>query len=318
VIRIPRKTKIVINVMLFCIFGIFSLVMALSVFKPKSIDSFGDSVATAYFSYHKSRVDEAFDDFEEGSLEGITRLLISLEDIQNGDRIYNLKRKLFLKLTVELHEREMFQELYSWCEIWLELNERDVTAMAYFYEAMRHLPGKEDEGLRNLTREISRFPNNESLKNFHRKAALETFGISSAIILDNRWKVYWDEGDGYTEKNSLSNMSLSLFDSLGETYLGLSLILPGNANRIRVDLPPNSKLTISNVELKYDHEMVSIPIAEITTNMMEETKESIRSVGEKDPFFYFNVQKAILKNVDLNKAFVSFKLTEDIGSWIKE
>ena len=102
-------------------------------------------------------------------------------EIQNRDRVYLMKRKLLETLAAQLHSTEQYRELLHWAEVWRELDERDVTAMAYWYEALRHTPDRREEGTRGLKEAWQRFPSNEALTRFLTAATLVESGNSSAV-----------------------------------------------------------------------------------------------------------------------------------------
>ena len=90
------------------------------------------------------------------------------------DRAYPLKRALLLRLCLALEQQENYGALRKWSLSWLSLSDRDLDARAFWYEAIRHSPGEEDEGLRGLITNQHAFPENNYLSQFLIKAYRET------------------------------------------------------------------------------------------------------------------------------------------------
>jgi hypothetical protein len=66
-------------------------------------------------------------------------------------------------LAKSLLNNNLFDELLYWSKIWLETDERDVTAMAYYYVALQHQPGKKVEALHKIQELRIRFPDHRLL-----------------------------------------------------------------------------------------------------------------------------------------------------------
>ena len=85
------------------------------------------------------------------------------------------------------------------------MDERDVTAMAYWYEALRHTPDRREEGTRGLEEAWQRFPSNEALTRFLTAVTLAESGDSSDVAemmsrhrqelidaMSEGWRVTWN------------------------------------------------------------------------------------------------------------------------------
>jgi hypothetical protein len=116
-----------------------------------------------------------------------------------------MKRKLLDTLAAKLHSTEQYEELLHWAGVWRELDERDVTAMAYWYEALRQTSDRREEGMRGLERAWQHFPSNEALTRFLTAATLVESGDASAVAemrsrhqrelmdaMSKGWRVTWN------------------------------------------------------------------------------------------------------------------------------
>ena len=135
----------------------------------KKIDLIGLEITKTYIKHQKEKQVDALNSLARGDARAVVILLEDWKMIQKVDRAFVLKRELFLVLSEYLYGAGKFEELNDWAEIWIDLDDRDITARAYYYESLRHLNGRTEEGVRGLTVEYSRFPKNEALKKFNSK-----------------------------------------------------------------------------------------------------------------------------------------------------
>lgn len=139
-----------------------------------------------------------------GLPDAISTLLNSSpwRDIRISDRGYQLKRTLLEQLCEHYLTRRKYEELTSCAEQWLSVNERDMDAKAFWYEGLRHLPGRQHEGFKGLLENHRRFPGHyfsglflsrayEDRGNSGRAAELlfETARATAKTQLE--WRIYW-------------------------------------------------------------------------------------------------------------------------------
>jgi hypothetical protein len=90
--------------------------------------------------------------------------------------VYRLKWKLLLALSEELHQQKRYDELLKWSSEWRALDDRDIDAIAFYYEALYRSKDKQSEGFNGLKTEWHRFPESSTLAGFY-SLALKERGI---------------------------------------------------------------------------------------------------------------------------------------------
>ena len=148
---------------------IFSSLFLLWAYQEEIVDEVGYWMISSYKSQFNSEWKLTMRQLKAGETKAAIELLEKKKwaEIRNRDRVYPMKRKLLETLAAQLHSTEQYGELLHWAGLWRQLDERDVTAMAYWYEALRHTPDRREEGLLGLERNWERFPSNDALARFH-------------------------------------------------------------------------------------------------------------------------------------------------------
>ena len=148
--RLSRKTKIGWNIA-FLLSAVFFLVVLYGFSYQKSfVDEIGISLTRTYIDYHGNQRNDALKALRRGNLEAVIDLLEDWETLRKGDRAYPFKRKLLLQLAEELNARERYDELNYWTTVWVGLDDRDITARAYYLQALRHNSERYREALDGL------------------------------------------------------------------------------------------------------------------------------------------------------------------------
>ena len=152
VLQSKKKMKVIGNFVFFIFALIFSSLFLLWAYQEEMVDEVGTWAISSYKNQYDSEWKETLRDLRAGQTQPAIALLEGKKwgEIQNRDRAYLMKRKLLETLAAQLHSTEQYRELLHWAEVWRELDERDVTAMAYWYEALRHTPDRREEGTRGL------------------------------------------------------------------------------------------------------------------------------------------------------------------------
>ncbi len=168
--RLSRKTKIGWNTA-FLLSAVFFLVVLYGFSYQKSfVDEIGNYLTRTYVDYHGNQRNDALKALGQGNLDAVMDLIVDWETFRKGDRAYPFKRRLLLGLAKELDARERYDELIYWSTAWVGLDDRDITARAYYLQALRHDPKRYREALDGLAREHQRFPLNKALSRFYADA----------------------------------------------------------------------------------------------------------------------------------------------------
>ncbi len=83
------------------------------------------------------------------------------------DKPYHLKREVLKSLCRVFHGNRDYKQLLHWVTVWRDLDERDVDAMAFWYEALRHTTDRRIIGVNGLFEGQQRFPGNVLFQKFY-------------------------------------------------------------------------------------------------------------------------------------------------------
>ena len=83
------------------------------------------------------------------------------------DRPYYLKREVLRSLCRVFHATKDYKQLLHWVTVWRDLDERDVDAMAFWYEALRHTTDRRKIGINGLFEGQKQFPGNVLFQKFY-------------------------------------------------------------------------------------------------------------------------------------------------------
>ena len=165
-IRISKSTKITWNAVCL-ISSLVSGAWLYAVFFERGlVDSLGTSIISQYSSHHNDKLETAIEALHEGDLKIAATTLEGWGEIRKGDRVYPMKRELLLQY-LQILEASEHPDMGHWATLWLQLDDRDVTARAYYFEALRRDPERQAEGRAGLIREFAKFPGNQTLAEFH-------------------------------------------------------------------------------------------------------------------------------------------------------
>ncbi len=148
------------------------------------INPLGDLWLNAYLEPHSIQFKRLIEQVDNGQTEqAINQLQSEWKDIQKRDRIYNFKSRLLFALAKELLRQRRYSELLHWSSEWVRLDERNIDAIAFWYEAIRNFPGREKEGLEGLIKSQRDFPESTLLSGFLIHAYRETGNTGAAESL---------------------------------------------------------------------------------------------------------------------------------------
>ena len=140
-------------------------------------NDWGDQWSSSYYQKHVTKFRELIKPLRKGETDSaILQLENDWNDLEKRDRAYRLKWKLLLALSEELHRQKRYDELLKWSSEWRAQDDRDIDAIAFYYEALYRSKDKESEGFSGLKTEWHRFPESSTLAGFY-STALKERGI---------------------------------------------------------------------------------------------------------------------------------------------
>ena len=133
------------------------------------IDELGKAWVNAYQESYSSEVPEALVKLQLGQTDHAINLLEQSDwsSVRLGDRGYRFKRQILSNLCRTLYNNKDYHRLLYWATAWQLLDERDVDAIAYNYEALRQTDGRRKEGREGLLDNFKKFPENGHLQRFY-------------------------------------------------------------------------------------------------------------------------------------------------------
>ena len=140
-------------------------------------NDWGDQWSSAYYQKHATKFRELIKELRKGETDSaILQLENDWNDLEKRDRVYPLKWRLLLALSEELHRQKRYDELLKWSSDWRAQDDRDIDAIAFYYEALYRSKDKQSEGFNGLKAEWHRFPESFTLAGFY-SMALKEHGI---------------------------------------------------------------------------------------------------------------------------------------------
>ena len=179
------RLRFVGNCVLIGLALLVSMTFMLFQYQESTVNQIGSWIVSAYKHPYKADQSQAEVWLHEGKIDSVISLLNEddWKRIQFGDRFYRVKTEMLLKLCERLEMVERYEDLHYWAGVWRKLDGRDVTGRAYWFESMRHMKGREEEGRLGLENAWQRFPGNTSLAKFHAKALVESGDRSGALLV---------------------------------------------------------------------------------------------------------------------------------------
>ena len=133
------------------------------------INDLGQAWVNVYQESYSDEAREALVKLQLGQADYAIGLLAQPDwsSVRLGDRGYRFKRQILSNLCRTLYSTKDYQRLLDWATVWRLLDERDVNAIAYNYEALRHTDGRRKEGREGLLEYFKKFPANWHLQRFY-------------------------------------------------------------------------------------------------------------------------------------------------------
>lgn len=169
-----RHYKIAFN-WIMLVLALLLTVMLLSIILIPSFSSKIEHFALEqYTEYYQEKEQQALQAERQDNMTLFADILRAyFADIQKGDRVYPQKRELLLRLCAYLYSQQDYAELLRWAAVWFQLDERDITALAYYYQALWITEHNED-ALLKLQQVSERFPKHLLLKEFNQVNLVES------------------------------------------------------------------------------------------------------------------------------------------------
>ena len=163
-----KKIKVAVNLFFLVLAIVFSLLWFLWLYQENLVNKVGSWVISSYTEQYESEAKDVLRQLRKGEITAAVELLEEKKwrEIRLLDRAFGRKRQILKLLAKKLHRAERFEDLLYWSDIWRSQDERNVDAMAYWYEALYHLPDRRAEGVEGLKRLQVRFPANNLLRQF--------------------------------------------------------------------------------------------------------------------------------------------------------
>ena len=153
------------------------------------IDDLGKVWVNAYQGSYSSEVRGALIELSSGQTDHAIDLLEQSDwsSVRLGDRGYRFKRQILSNLCRTLYNNKDYQRLLDWATAWRLLDERDVNAIAYNYEALRHTDGRRKEGREGLLEYFKKFPANGYLQRFYVWMLFDAGEVEQATALAEKY-----------------------------------------------------------------------------------------------------------------------------------
>jgi len=269
-----------------------------------TVNRLGTYLVAQHQRPYKRAYKEAVKALEHGNTSVAMSTLTAWQNIKKGDRVFSHKRELLNQLTGELHNQNRVPEFLDWANKWRALDDRDITARAYYFEALRLSPEFHSQGLDGLSLAYKHFPKNQRLAELHANTLREAGGfIAADKMQENKvteqsldWELFWDTGEGF---NATEKSKIKIETTLTDNSRRINFALPANTRKFRLDLPPSSTLTLSSLAIQINGLPYLINPDTIRLVMMQYAQGLFSSAGDPDPFIIFD-----LKNMELSKGEV--------------
>ena len=291
---------------------IFTLVALMMIYNRDALDSFGQLYIDEYSRRFQEKYEIAITNIAANNIMLVEKQLDEWSEVLKGDRAYPKKRDLLRALSEKLHHTKQYVKMRHWTKLWLDLDDRDITAKAYYYEALRNIPESRDEGKQGLETTYKSFPMSHTSKKYY-VASLRESGeieevnkvLSASICQQKRWQLFWDVGKGFNAKDSLPLLALTKGDN---EMCSIRAIITGRLKALRIDPPPGSSVHITDLKLKTEVVVHDISVTKVRLHMMTADRGNLIVSGDDDPYFYFDVSKYYKSINDSNMVEVSFKV----------
>ncbi len=153
------------------------------------INDLGQAWVNVYQESYSDEAREALVKLQLGQADYAIGLLAQPDwsSVRLGDRGYRFKHEILSNLCRTLYNNKDYQRLLDWATAWRLLDERDVNAIAYNYEALRHTDGRRQEGREGLLENFKQFPANRNLQRFYVWLLFDAGEVEQATELADKY-----------------------------------------------------------------------------------------------------------------------------------
>jgi hypothetical protein len=288
---INRKLKVYVNITLLSIAVLFACLLIQLKYAPKSIDWIGENISKGYASVHKHKMESALEKLALGEELPSVNLLRSWINIKKGDRIFPHKRNLFIELAKRVRREKRYKDLLTLSELWIELDDRDITARAYYYEALRFTEERRLEGEEGLRALFFKFPTNSTVAECYYPLVAEhedqeIFRNTMESRFTYGWNVYWTDATtrGFTRKNS---KPINLYSAGGNDFQ-VDIKIDGDVLKWRLDPPGGVLLRILNPVMIINDSKYTIQPKHTSIHDINISGNTWSTNGGNDPYFFFS------------------------------
>ena len=137
-------------------------IMLIAFARPEFVNEVGNLSISVYERSYRSDVKEVLGQLAYGRTDDAVQLLQSPDwrDVLLDDRPYYLKREVLRSLCGVFRLHKEYNKVLYWASVWRGLDDRDVDAMAFWYEGLRHTTDRHRKGIKGLAEGQEYFPAN--------------------------------------------------------------------------------------------------------------------------------------------------------------
>ena len=254
------------------------------------------------------------------------------------DKPYYLKREVLKSLCSVFHRNKNYKQLLHWATVWRDLDERDVDAMAFWYEALRHTTDRRKIGVNGLSKGQKQFPRNVLFQRFYfqsqnnsgksltqnlaisdtqkliiqralkgwelrwwwklRHALAEPIGKLQQHFMNQNWGGAWSALIRMVQIVKLWAIDKSIEEkghvafSIApdkDDWMHISAVIPRQTSTLRIDLPPFSRVVISELNLTINGILQSLSNDWFEYVNLVVDQDSIKAKGFEDSHFILNM-----------------------------
>ena len=156
------QSKICVNALSMMSALVFVVVIFIVFSRPELVNKLGSHWIVVYMESYSSETEAMLGQLEKGETDEVVKLLENPKwmDVLLDDKPYWLKREVLKALCRGFHTNKDYKQLLHWATMWRDLDERDVDAMAFWYEALRHTTDRRKFGINGLSEGQRKFPEN--------------------------------------------------------------------------------------------------------------------------------------------------------------
>jgi hypothetical protein len=300
VLRFGDILRIVSYMLLFLAVTILIFFLSASL-NPNGLRKIGVTYLNFYERSAKELSKNAISDIQNGQLDNAIELLTKWEDIQKGDRLYPLKREIYIELTEQWMKSDTLQPVIDYGAPFLQRDERDLEIFARWVAAAVKIDSAREKALALISKNWYRFPQEESVSELFFKHAFswsDKQTIEAHIVKSfygttpNRWSIYWRSDGPFNQKD----MSRIILNKKNGNWTS-TFTVPSTAKFVRFDPTPFHVLSIRNFSVKEDDgKSVVLRAVQGPMNQVQRTNGTLKTSGGNDPYFTVDIQEFCYKN----------------------